>query len=188
MEEEAWKPIKDYEGLYEVSNLGRVKSFNYRGTGNEKILKNIKCNNGYLMVGLTKNRKQKLFYVHRLVAEAFIPNPNNLPCVDHINTIRTKNEVGNLRWVTHEENNNNPLTKKKYSENHREQTGEKNPMRDYCCKGVYCVELNISFNSIKEASKELNISSQSICNALNGFSKSAGRHPITNEKLHWKYV
>ena len=56
------------------------------------------------------------------------------------------------------------------------------------CKGVYCIELNISFNSIKEASKELNISSQSICNALNGFSKSAGRHPITNEKLHWKYV
>ena len=128
MEEEIWKPIKDYEGLYEVSNLGRVKSLNYRGTGKWKILKNIECSNGYLVVVLTKNGKRKQFKVHRLVAEAFIPNPENKPCVDHINTIRTKNYVWNLRWVTHEENNNNPLTKKKYSENHREQTGENNPM------------------------------------------------------------
>ena len=198
MEEEVWKSIRDYEGLYEVSNLGRVKSLNYRKTGKKKILKNVENNKGYLTVYLTKNGKRKLFQVHRLVAETFIPNPEDKPCVDHINTIRDDNRVENLRWVTYEENNNNPLTKKKYSKNHREQTGEKNPMFGRTgeknpmygkyCKGIYCIELNISFNSIKEASKELNISSQSICNALNGFSKSAGRHPITNEKLHWKYV
>ena len=127
MEEEIWKPIKDYEGLYEVSNLGRVKSLNYRKTGKEKILKNIECR-GYLAVCLTKNGKQKLFKVHRLVAETFIPNPESKPCIDHINTIKNDNRVKNLRWVTHKENNNNPLTKKKYSENHREQTGESNPM------------------------------------------------------------
>ena len=127
MEEEIWKPIKDYEGLYEVSNLGRVKSLNYRKTGKEKILKNIECR-GYLAVCLTKNGKQKLFKVHRLVAETFIPNPESKPCIDHINTIKNDNRVKNLRWVTHKENNNNPLTKKKYSENHREQTGENNPM------------------------------------------------------------
>ena len=188
MEEEVWKSIRDYEGLYEVSNLGRIKSLNYRKTGKEKILKNIECENGYLIINLAKFGKYKTFKVHRLVAEAFIPNPENKPCVDHINTIREDNRVENLRWVTKEENNNNPLTKKKYSKNHREQTGEKNPMYGKYCKGVYCIELNISFNSIKEASKELNISSQSICNALNGFSKRASRHPITNEKLHWKYV
>ena len=128
MEEEVWKPIKDYEGLYEISNLGRVKSLNYKKTGKEKILKNVENNYGYLMVGLTKNGKQKLFLVHTLVAEAFIPNPENKPCIDHINTIRTKNYVWNLRWVTHEENSNNPLTKNKMSENHREQIRENNHM------------------------------------------------------------
>ena len=128
MEEEVWKPIKDYEGLYEVSNLGRIKSLNYKGTGKEKLLKNIECSNGYLTVSLTKNGKQKVFYIHRLVAVTFIPNPENKPCIDHINTIRTENCVWNLRWVTYEENNNNSLTKKKMSENHREQDGENNPM------------------------------------------------------------
>ena len=124
MGEEAWKPIKDYEGLYEISNLGRVKSLNYRNTGKEKVLKNIECSNGYLMVNLTKNGKQKSFYVHRLVAETFIPNPEDKPCIDHINTIRTDNRVSNLRWVTQKENCNNELSKKKYSENHREWNSE----------------------------------------------------------------
>ena len=125
MEEEIWKPIKGYEGLYEISNLGRVKSLNYRKTGKEKILKNIERSNGYLMVNLYVKGKCKKFSVHRLVAETFIPNPEGKPCIDHINTIRNDNRVENLRWVTHEENNNNPLTKKKHSENH---TGEKHPM------------------------------------------------------------
>ena len=124
MEEEVWKPIKGYEGLYEISNLGRVKSLNYRGTGKEKILKNIEDYKGYLEVCLTKNGRHKIFRVHRLVAEAFIPNPENKPCVDHINTIKNDNRIENLRWVTNKENNNNPLTKKKYSKNHRKQNSE----------------------------------------------------------------
>ena len=128
MEEEIWKSIKSYEGLYEISSLGRVKSLNYRGTGKEKVLKNIEDRKGYLMVCLTKNGKQKHFKVHRLVAEAFIPNPEGKPCIDHINTIKNDNRVENLRWVTHEENSNNSLTKKKMSENHKEQTGENNHM------------------------------------------------------------
>ena len=128
MEEEIWKSIKSYEGLYEISSLGRVKSLNYRGTGKEKVLKNIEDYKGYLTVCLTKNGKQKKFKIHRLVAETFIPNPESKPCIDHINTIKNDNRIKNLRWVTHKENNNNPLTKKKYSENHREQTGENNPM------------------------------------------------------------
>ena len=124
MEEEVWKPIKGYEGLYEISNLGRVKSLNYRGTGKGKILKNIEDRKGYLKVCLTKNGRHKIFRVHRLVAEAFIPNPENKPCVDHINTIKNDNRIENLRWVTNKENNNNPLTKKKYSKNHRKQNSE----------------------------------------------------------------
>ena len=124
MEEEIWKPIKDFEGYYEVSNIGRVRSLNYRNTGKEKVLKNIECSNGYLIVNLTKNGKQKIFKVHRLVAEAFIPNPEGKPYIDHINTIRTDNRVSNLRWVTQKENCNNELSKKKYSENHREWNSE----------------------------------------------------------------
>ena len=161
--------IDNIETDYEINELGEIYSYK-----TNKILSGSILNTGYRMVRLTINGQKKSYAVHRLVAEAFIPNPENKPCVDHINTIREDNRVENLRWVTKEENNNNPLTKKKYSKNHREQTGEKNPMYGKYCKGVYCIELNIS--------------SQSICNALNGFSKSAGRHPITNEKLHWKYV
>ena len=124
MEEEIWKSIKDYEGYYEVSSLGRVRSIERTIVKNdgrvttykERIIKPHKNNQGYLMVSLYVGGKCKRFLVHRLVAEAFIPNPENKPCVDHINTIRTKNEVTNLRWATYEENNNNELTNKKQSE------------------------------------------------------------------------
>ena len=116
---EIWKDIKGYEGLYQVSNLGRVKSLerydSYNRKVDEKILKT-KENLGYIYVNLHKNGIQKGYKVHRLVAEAFIPNPDNKPCVDHINTIKDDNRVDNLRWVTYEENMNNPATKEKCSE------------------------------------------------------------------------
>ena len=116
---EIWKDIKGYEGLYQVSNLGRVKSLerydSYNRKVDEKILKT-KENLGYIYVNLHKNGIQKGYKVHRLVAEAFIPNPDNKPCVDHINTIKDDNRVDNLRWVTYEENMNNPTTKEKCSE------------------------------------------------------------------------
>ena len=119
MEEEIWKPIKEFEGYYEVSNMGRVRSLNYKRTGKKKILKNIEDYKGYLEVGLTKNGKRKQFKVHRLVAKAFIPNPENKPCIDHINTIKSDNRVENLRWVTYKENSNNEKTLEKFKgENH----------------------------------------------------------------------
>lgn len=122
--EEIWRNIEGYEGLYQISNIGRVKSLkkvivysdgrkrNYE----EKIIKGIIGDKGYMRVGLFKSGKQKIHFVHRLVAMAFIPNPENKPCIDHINTIKTKNEVWNLRWVTPSENNNNELTRKHKSE------------------------------------------------------------------------
>ena len=112
MEGEIWKDIKEYEGLYQVSNMGRVKSLNYNRSGKEKIMKQ-SFDKGYLRVGLTKNRKIKTIKVHRLVAIAFIPNVENKPEVDHINTIKTDNRVENLRFVTGIENMNNELTKEK---------------------------------------------------------------------------
>lgn len=129
---EEWRPIKDYEGLYEVSNMGRVRSLDgeiITSNGKKihlkgKILKLQLNNSGYLFVGLNKHNK-KHFYVHFLVAKSFIPNLENKQFIDHINTNKTDNRVENLRWVTREENMNNPLTKKKMSEINR---GENNPM------------------------------------------------------------
>lgn len=93
---EQWKNIENYEGLYEVSNLGRVKSLQ---NGQEKILKPHKKNTkGYLQVGLWKDGKVKKIQIHRLVASAFIPNPNNLPQVNHKNENPQNNCVQNLEW------------------------------------------------------------------------------------------
>lgn len=133
--EEVFVKVKGYAG-YEVSNLGNIRSV-YTG----KIMKAHTVRGEYLQIGLTQNGKQKNFMVHRLVAEAFLPNPENKPCVDHIDTIRTNNVVTNLRWVTHKENSNNELSRKHYSdaktewwkdESRREwmsesKKGEKNP-------------------------------------------------------------
>lgn len=118
---EEWKDIPGYEGLYQISNLGRVKSLarkvktkngNYQGY-NEKILKTRK--KGYCIVSLCKDRKIKGMQVHRLVAEAFIPNPENKPYVDHIDTNPQNNNVNNLRWCTQKENCLNPISRKNNS-------------------------------------------------------------------------
>lgn len=112
---EIWKDIKEYEGLYQVSNLGNVKSLNYRKTDKEKILKQTIYKNGYSRVLLSKNGIKKLKYVHRLVAEAFIPMDEYKNEIDHINCNRSDNRIKNLRWSTRKENCNNPITLKSFS-------------------------------------------------------------------------
>lgn len=106
MKKEYWRPVVGYEGLYEVSNLGRIKSFDtYRKGPNGsirickgRILKPWTTKNGYLLVNLYKNGKKKKFYVHRLVAEAFLPNPDNLPEVNHKDENKLNNNVENLEF------------------------------------------------------------------------------------------
>lgn len=102
MIEEVFKPIQGYEGLYEVSNLGRVKSLGNGGTCNSsEHLLNPGCNNsGYLFVSLWKVGVHKQFLVHRLVAETFIPNPDNLPCVNHKDFNKHNNCVVNLEFCS----------------------------------------------------------------------------------------
>lgn len=102
---EIWKPIKGYEGLYEVSNLGNVMSLNYCGREEKRLLRQIESRYGYLKVNLYKNRKMKTYLVHRLVAETFLPNLFNEPCINHKSEIKTDNRVENLEWCTVSYNN-----------------------------------------------------------------------------------
>lgn len=108
--DEIWRDIKGYEGLYQVSNFGRVKSFREGtkfGKQKEYILKPWLINTGYHAVMLYKEDRTKHKYqLHRLVAETFIPNPDNLPCVNHKDENKTNNKVSNLEWCTYSYNNN----------------------------------------------------------------------------------
>ena len=97
---EEWKEIPGYEGLYEVSNKGNV-----RNVRRNKLLRLQKTNNGYIRVVLSKNRIKTGFQVHRLVALTFLPNPDNLPQVNHKDEDKTNNSVENLEWCNHNYNN-----------------------------------------------------------------------------------
>ncbi len=114
---EEYRQVKDYEGLYEVSNMGNVLSLSRKTKGRwgnmktnpSKVLKPHPMKTGYLRVGLSKNGKAKNHFVHRLVAQAFVPNPDNLPCVNHIDNNPANNEVVNLEWCTHKQNTDHAL-------------------------------------------------------------------------------
>ena len=109
---ENWKDIEGYEGLYQVSNIGRVKRLVGFKCNVERFLKGSKDKDGYILMYLSKDGNAKMHKLHRIVAEAFVPNPDNKPEIDHINTDRTDNRAENLRWVTRKENANNPITVK----------------------------------------------------------------------------
>ena len=97
---EVWKPIPNYEGFYEVSNMGKVRSvYRYR-----RVLKPMISNTGYERVDLFKNKHREQLSVHRLVAMAFIDNPNAKPFVNHKDENKLNNSADNLEWVTHVEN------------------------------------------------------------------------------------
>lgn len=136
--EEIWKSIEGYEGLYEVSNKGRVKSMSKKGSSDERILQPFD-NNGYYRYTLRKDGKKKNFMAQQLVAKAFLPNPYNLPYVDHINTDKHNNTIDNLRWVTRKMNCNNPYTRQ-----HNSFATRKRRKRIYVTKTLPIIGVDVS--------------------------------------------
>lgn len=125
---EIWKIIDGFED-YQISNYGRVKSLNYNKTKQERILKQATITNGYQQVNLYKDGKQKCFIVHRLVANAFIDNPNNYAEVNHKDECKTNNHVSNLEWCDRKYNCNFGTRNKKVSKALiGKYSGENNPM------------------------------------------------------------
>lgn len=165
---EIWKDVVGYEGLYQVSNKGNVRSLdrkvNYlHGTkiNKGKMLKPGNNADGYLFVTLSKNNVVRPARINRMVATAFIPNPNNLPSVNHKDKNRTNNNVENLEWCTVEYNN-------RYS------------------NAIKIVQYDMSGNpvaewdAISDAARETGINLSNIAQCCRGFRKSAGSYI-------WKY-
>ena len=145
MENEVWKDIADYDGLYQISDKGRVKSIGY---GKERILKPAKVGSGYLFVNLYKNGEKKQFLVHRLVCQTFIHNPYNLPEVNHRDENKTNNSVENLEWCDRKYNNNygthNQRMAEKLSKPVLQFTKDEKFVKEW--KSTKDVERNLGFN------------------------------------------
>lgn len=178
---EVWKDIDGYLGLYQVSNLGRVKSLDrYINNGKCLVFKKgqilkIKEYKGYCYIKLSKHHKYNQYLVHRLVAQAFIPNPENKPCIDHINTNRTDNRVENLRWVTQKENVNNPISISKMKKNHhlKNRFGKLHPSSKPIIQFTKDGEFIRKWDCIKDVERELNFSGGYVGNCCKGKYKTA---------------
>jgi hypothetical protein len=181
LEGEIWKPVVGYEGFYEVSNLGRIKSlertficgreYARKVTYHECIIKQYKNVHGYLIIGASNGvDKIKQCKVHRLVGEAFLPNPENMPIINHINSVKDDNRVENLEWTTSKGNRIHAI---KYG-NVTFKTGSEHPQS----KTVYQYNLNGElvgeYDSIASAAKSTGYSSSHIgknCNRIYDFYK-----------------
>lgn len=165
---EIWKDIKDYEGLYQVSNLGNVKSLNYKRTNTARLLKPYSNKKGYLVLRL----QRKIVQVHRLVAQAFIPNPLHLPEVNHKDENKVNNAVSNLEWCDNNYNINYGTRNKRAS-----LSNINHPKHS---KAVQCIETNIVYLSAMEAERQTGINAKLIRRVCIGKRKTTGGY-------HWKY-
>ena len=169
---EVWKAVPGYEELLMVSNYARV--FNRL---QNKVMRQTVDRQGYLRVAVRMDGKFKHFAVHRLVLLAFVDNPEKKLCADHIDTNKLNNTLENLRWATHKENANNPLTKKHRKESHVHTIFSDKKV------AMYDKEWNLVkiYSSITDAAKDNGIKKPSISNAAHGKAKTAAGYK-------WKFI
>ena len=174
---EEWRDIVGYEGLYQVSNLGRIKSLrNNKNNPREKILKLKLVKNGYYIIFLYKNGKPKWYYVHRLVAIAFIPNPYNLPQVNHIDENKTNNCVENLEWCNQKYNVNYGTCIERRIKKLKNRKDLSKPILQFDLEGKLINE----YPSINEVERQTGFKNPNICKCLKGKTKTCGG-------FLWKY-
>lgn len=162
---EIWRDVVGYEGLYKVSTEGNIKSIR-----RNKLLSPDTGRNGYKRVSLYKNKTIKHYSVHRLVAQAFIPNPNNLPQVNHKDEDKSNNCVSNLEWITHKDNCIYGTRLERMSKTRSK------PIIQLSLEGDFIRE----WNSTREAAKFIGCFRQNINNCLRGVTKTAYGYK-------WKY-
>ena len=185
--EEVWKDIRGYEGYYQISNLGKVRSLlrtfickdGKSQTNPMVILKHCVHKDGYHLVGLTKNNKQRQALVHRLVAEAFIFNPDNKPEVNHISGDKNDNSVFNLEWVSRSENMRHRIDVLKFKGSLYGKLGKLNPKHKFV-EQIKDGVVVAGFYGSHEAERLTGINSGSIRAACRGEHKSAGGY-------QWRY-
>ena len=184
--EEIWKDIKGYEGQYQVSNTGKVRSLQRTlssgccGIGRtikELVLRPYTDHHGYLRLQLSKNSKTKKFLVHRLVAEAFIPNPNGYRCVNHKDETHTNNSVENLEWCTHKYNSNYGTIKERKRAKQLNHPSISKRVEQLDKKGNHIA----FFPSVHEAERFYNIKGNDVFQCCRGLRKTA-------KGFIWKYV
>lgn len=169
------KDIKNYEGLYAVTEDGQVYSYN-----SKKFLKSAPNKGGYCVVNLYKDKKIKNVYVHRLVAEAYLDNPNSLPEVNHIDENKSNNCISNLEWCDSTYNKSHGTRVQRIHEKNKEliRTGKYAPF-GHKARKVYCVELDRTFDSRNQA--EIITGIKGISQCCKGRQKTAGGY-------HWRYA
>lgn len=204
-QEEQWRSVPEYEGLYEVSNFGRVRTLGRQYYANKvlmtvetKLLKLIQTTNGYLQVTLNKDGAKKQIGVHRVVALAFLPNPNGLPQVHHKDGNKQNNHLDNLQWVTAKENCNDPRRVEKFLGKNNHYFGKRHPpevrkaMSEWHQAHLRCGGKNPAavrvrnkdtgevFDTVTAAGLSVGVSDNSIRNSIRRNGKSGG--------CCWEYV
>lgn len=161
---ETWNNIEGYEGLYQVSSWGRVKN-----SRSGRVLKAGKNNDGYLRVNLCKHGNVKQYYIHRLVAKTFIPNPQNKPQVNHIDEDKENNRVENLEWCTVRANLNHGTYNSRMSKTKS--------------KPIICIETGIEYSSGKECARQMGLNRGNIASVLKGRYKTTGGYTFKYKEV-----